>query len=135
MTNSPIISPNNKYKLYRLYKKRTESSRVKYISYKNKLRHLQNWNKNLGLRLKSSRHDDISSSIREQVLSTISEPLAHVINVSPIDGIVLDKLKIAKVKPIFNIFTSSFILVFVFYILNAYKLHKICFCEKTIVSF
>ena len=50
----------------------------------------------------SSGHDDVSSKIIIHSIECIGEPIAHIINRSFITGIVPDKLKIAKVVPIFK---------------------------------
>ena len=52
----------------------------------------------------SSGHDGISSTLLKETICIISEPLTHtcIINVSLDTGIVHDRLKIAKVVPIYK---------------------------------
>ena len=49
---------------------------------------------------KSSGYDDISNALLKQIINEIAIPLAHVFNLSIVNGIVPDKMKIAKVIPI-----------------------------------
>jgi len=46
--------------------------------------------------------DDIHPSVVENVISTIAQPLADIVNLSLSSGIFPDQLKIAKVVPIFK---------------------------------
>ena len=49
---------------------------------------------------KSKGFDDISNDLLQQITNEIAIPLEHVINLSIVNGIVPDKMKIAKVIPI-----------------------------------
>ena len=49
---------------------------------------------------KSKGFDDISNDLLKQIINEIAIPLEHVINLSIVNGIVPDKMKIAKVTPI-----------------------------------
>ena len=49
---------------------------------------------------KSKGFDDISNDLLKQIINEIAIPLEHVINLSIVNGIVPDKMKIAKVIPI-----------------------------------
>ena len=51
---------------------------------------------------KSARYDNIPMSIIKRSIGSISSPLTHNINLSIINGIVPDELKIARVLPIFK---------------------------------
>ena len=51
---------------------------------------------------KSSGDDNISAKSLKQISHIVSKPLAHIINLSFMNGTVPDKLKIAKVIPIFK---------------------------------
>ena len=50
----------------------------------------------------SSGHDDISARFIKRILETITPPLTHIINQSLCTGIFPDRLKIAKVIPLFK---------------------------------
>ena len=50
----------------------------------------------------SAGHDDISNFILKGVISSISDPLAHVFNVSILNGVFPERMKIAKVIPLFK---------------------------------
>ena len=49
---------------------------------------------------KKSKGFDISNDLLKQIINEIAIPLEHVINLSIVNGIVPDKMKIAKVIPI-----------------------------------
>ncbi len=57
----------------------------------------------------SSGHDGISSKLMKETLVKIIEPITHIINQSFQTGIVPDKMKIAKVIPIFKSSDPSFL--------------------------
>ena len=50
----------------------------------------------------SSGHDGISARFLKRILETVTLPLTHIINQSLCTGIFPDRLKIAKVVPLFN---------------------------------
>ena len=50
----------------------------------------------------SSGHDGISSKLMKTVISSIAQPLAHIINQTFVAGIVPDEMKLAKVVPIYK---------------------------------
>ena len=47
-------------------------------------------------------HGDISNFILKGVLSSIADPLAHILNVSILSGVFPEQMKIAKVIPLFK---------------------------------
>ena len=49
---------------------------------------------------KSTGYDDISNDLLKHVINEIVIPLEHILNLSIVNGIVPDKMKIAKVVPI-----------------------------------
>ena len=51
---------------------------------------------------KSPGYDGVSSQIIKKIANEISEPLAHIFNLTFLSGIIPDNLKIALVTPIFK---------------------------------
>ena len=51
---------------------------------------------------KAPRYDDISMYVIENTFEIVSEPLKNIINLSFLKGIFPDKLKVAKVIPVFK---------------------------------
>ena len=51
---------------------------------------------------KAAGYDNISMNMIKQSIEFISKPLTHIINLSIVDGIVPDQMKIARVIPVFK---------------------------------